>query len=465
MQKDKNMVTVNLPIGEILMGVSIIENTEIESHEIRLDQVKLFFQNTALTLQPLPDTDEVEITQEPIDSPLNTNTNNTPSWCRQFLGKMLQTAWICENAQNYQDQVIFAFEFLTPTLAVVAEGSALNVLRFEKISKAAGSKPIASVNSQKGYSKSLETEEKQKLNLAQAVADFESKLPKYLEIPDNTYAIEGEIYMLQRRPMHPHVVVNDKYQGIRVLDPWRRMNVLQVSFTEGYDSAGIINGWCFRSDGKAVLVLNEETQNACLLSLEAEASSYDLKSPPLKEITDLRYTWENDSFWLTGGRSFAYFNLQWQDDEPVFVERGSIHARIAHRAWCQALGKLQVLSSQVLRVEQDKAQMLYYDFSKHPETIGVLSWRDEIKWSVPAVRYVPVVAFHNSHMFLMYEHEVHAINQQGIVETIYNSPEGFYCCGIDTLPSQETYPAALVLACSSLSEPKHSQILVYRLDD
>lgn len=463
MQKGKNMGTVDFPIGEILIGVSVLENTDFQVDEIRLDQVKLFFQNTAITLRSLPDTDEVEITQEPVDSFIK--SDNTPSWCKQFLGKMLQTAWICENAQNYQDQVILAFEFMTPTLAFLAEGSALNVLRFEKIRKADSSKSVASVNSQKDYRQSIETEVNENQKLVQVESDFEFNVSERIETPDNLFTIEGEIYMVQRRPMHPHVVMNDKYQGIQVLDPWRGTDIFKVSFTGEYDSSGMSNGWCFRADGKAVLVLNEETRNACLLSLEAEGSSYSLKSPPLREITDLRYVWENDSFWLTGGKSFAYFNLQWHDGEPLFVERGGIYARKEHRAWCQALDQIQVLSSQVLRVEPDKAQMIYYDSSKHPETIGVLSWCDKTKWSVPAVRYVPVMAFHKEYMFLMYEHEVHAINQQGMVVAIYNTPEGFYGCGLDTLPSQDTYPAALVLACSSLSEPKHSQILVYRLDD
>ncbi len=302
-------------------------------------------------------------------------------------------------------------------------------------------------------------------NQAIATSDFSSQVPKYIETPDRSFTIEGEIYMLQRRPMHPHIVVNDNYQGIRILDPWLGTDVIQVIFTQGYDTYGAKSGWCFRSDGKAVLVLNEVTRNACLLSLEAEGSSYSLKSPPLRKTTDLRYVWENDSFWLTGGKSFAYFNLQWHDGEPIFVERGGIYARIEHRAWCQALDQIQVLSSQVLRVEPDKAQMIFYDSSKHPETIGVLSWRDKTKWSVPAVRYVPLMAFHKEYMFLMYEHEVHAINQHGVVVAIYNTPEGFFGCGLDTIPPQDTYPAALVLACSSISEPKHSQILVYRLDD
>jgi hypothetical protein len=74
------------------------------------------------------------------------------------------------------------------------------------------------------------------------------------------------------------------------------------------------------------------------------------------------------------------------------------------------------------------------------------------------------MAFHQERIFLMYENEVHAINQQGALEAVYLAPEGFYCCGLDILPANE-HPAALVLACSLLNHPTHSLILLYRLDE
>jgi hypothetical protein len=109
--------------------------------------------------------------------------------------------------------------------------------------------------------------------------------------PDKTLSVEGQITMLQRRPKHSHVVVNDRYQGIRVLNPWRGTEVLRVGFTDGYDSSIVNNGWCFRSDGNAVLVLHEESRTASLLELTTDRPSHDLPSPPLPKILDLRYIW------------------------------------------------------------------------------------------------------------------------------------------------------------------------------
>ncbi len=44
--------------------------------------------------------------------------------------------WVCSNSQGYQDQVIFAFEHLHPSLAFVAEGSTLKVFGFQQVVRA-----------------------------------------------------------------------------------------------------------------------------------------------------------------------------------------------------------------------------------------------------------------------------------------------------------------------------------------
>ena len=302
-------------------------------------------------------------------------------------------------------------------------------------------------------------------NIAQTKTAHDTGIFKYAGGARRRFEFNDMIYLLQRRPAHTDVILNHKSQGIRVLDPWNGTDFCRIDFTKGYDSSGLINGWCLRSDGQAVLVLHQESRTASLLSLTASSASYDLKAPPLPEMSDLRYIWENDSFWLTGGHCFASFNLQWQEGKPTFVERGTIYARIKHRAWRQALDKLKILSSKVLRVEPDKERLIYYDFDEKPEQMGVLNWGDKTQWSIPAYGYVPVMAYHKEHLFLMHDYEVHAINHARQVETIYLVPEGFYCSGVDIIPSHHGHPAALVVACSWLRNPERSQILLYELED
>jgi hypothetical protein len=292
----------------------------------------------------------------------------------------------------------------------------------------------------------------------------EERSPHYIEMSDIAFPLDIEIYRLQRQPGQPHIVVNDGYNGILVLDPWTGTEVFRTPFTMEYNSAGIISDWCFRSDGKAVLVLHDESRTGALLSLEKPGHGHDVTPPPLRQIADIRYIWEDNSFWMTGGNSFAFFQLQWQEGNPIFVETAGIRARKTHTDWCRTLDRLSVLDSYVLRVEPDMRRMIYYDSSQSPKHIGVVSWSNESTWSVPALHYVPVMAFHNGQMFLMYEREVHVLNQQAQIEMIYRAPQGFAFCGIDILPLSESYPDALVLACNSFINPELSQILLYRLD-
>jgi hypothetical protein len=286
----------------------------------------------------------------------------------------------------------------------------------------------------------------------------------YVKAPDLVFPLAKDVYKVQKRPGHCQIVVNNGYQGIKVIDPWSGTEVIEVSFTANYADSRVISEWCFRADGEAILLLNEENRKACWLALDSSGKLYDLDCPPFKIITDLRYIWEDDLFWITSGKSYKFFQLQWQDGLPMFVESSGIKARIAHRAWRQALDRLPVEGCNVLRVEPDKSQMLYHHFSASPGQVGVVSWSDETIWSAPAPLEVPRLAFHKAQMFILYEYEVHAINEQGQIEVVYPVPEGFHYSGLDTIPAQDDQSAALVLVCSSLSTPSLNQVLVYRLD-
>ena len=128
----KSMAEDDFPTGCILTEISVIEDKEFGGDELCLDQVQLIFQETKVILRSLADTDEIEIIHKNTTA---SSPTNTPTWCSQFLGKKLQTVWICENAQGYQDQIVFAFDRLHPSIAFVAEGSVLKVFRYEQVSR------------------------------------------------------------------------------------------------------------------------------------------------------------------------------------------------------------------------------------------------------------------------------------------------------------------------------------------
>lgn len=126
------MVTDEFPIGQTLTAVSIVEEEEFAGNELCLNQVQFFFQDITITLLPLADTDEIEIVQQDM---ANLLAANTPSWCQPFIGRKLMTIWVCNNDQGYQDQVIFAFDSLHPSISFIVEGSVIKIFIYEQIYK------------------------------------------------------------------------------------------------------------------------------------------------------------------------------------------------------------------------------------------------------------------------------------------------------------------------------------------
>ncbi len=128
------MVIDNFPIGQILTGIDVIEDTDFSGNEYYLEKVTLFFENQLIILSPIFDTDEIEILIE--DYHNHGEKINIPFWGESFANKKLMTVWICDNDQGYQDQVIFALGYLKPSLAFISEGSAIKVFKYEQIYRA-----------------------------------------------------------------------------------------------------------------------------------------------------------------------------------------------------------------------------------------------------------------------------------------------------------------------------------------
>jgi hypothetical protein len=120
------MVESDLLIGQTLQGIRTIAETDFTTDTTYYALVELIFQDYAIVLKPILETDEIEITQIP-NSSMETPT---PAWGIKFLQQRLQTFWVSENAQGYQDQVSFALgSKLHPNLMFIAEGSAIKVFQ------------------------------------------------------------------------------------------------------------------------------------------------------------------------------------------------------------------------------------------------------------------------------------------------------------------------------------------------
>ncbi|QYX31510.1 DUF6334 family protein [Sphaerospermopsis torques-reginae] len=135
------MAINEFPIGQTLLGVSTIADQEFGGDELCLDEVKLYFEDpehkiTLVTLSPIVDTDEIEVTIEKTTNlHAADSVGNNQLVCSLPLGTKLMNVWVCENAQGYQDQVILAFDSLHPLITFMAEGSVIKVFLNEKILK------------------------------------------------------------------------------------------------------------------------------------------------------------------------------------------------------------------------------------------------------------------------------------------------------------------------------------------
>jgi Family of unknown function (DUF6334) len=127
------------PIGHTLVSVLVKEDREFGGNDLCLDEVYFIFSEATILLQPITDTDEVQITSVPT---IASTQGMVPVWCEALLGQTLRTIWLCDNSQGYQDQVILAFGQLHPTIAFVAEGSVLKVFVYQQVKKSTGSTPL-----------------------------------------------------------------------------------------------------------------------------------------------------------------------------------------------------------------------------------------------------------------------------------------------------------------------------------
>ncbi|MBD2678054.1 MULTISPECIES: DUF6334 family protein [Nostoc] len=135
------MAINEFPIGQRLIGVSTIRDVEYEGDELCLDEVNLYLEDTehkitVVTLLPIADTDEIKvIIEEAIKENNQVSAKSYNLLPSLALGVKLMSVWVCENVQGYQDQVIFAFETLHPTITFLAEGSVIKVFMHEQVYK------------------------------------------------------------------------------------------------------------------------------------------------------------------------------------------------------------------------------------------------------------------------------------------------------------------------------------------
>jgi hypothetical protein len=283
--------------------------------------------------------------------------------------------------------------------------------------------------------------------------------------PDHTLSTGGEIYRLQRRPEYSQVVVNDRYQGILAFDIWTGRQEVQIPFTPSYGSSGFIDAWCFRADGNAIIVMEEDERTACWLSLIPEVLSYDLEAPRFDRLYNLRYAWREDLCLVGKGLGQPTYNLRAEEPRRVaFVEVSLPEARALSADWYYLLLGISSLDHDIERTITEESRLVWHRTDQTDRRVGVRDWARHLMWSAPIDGEVARLAFFGGLMFVLHEYEAHAIDSSGVVKCTYPAPPGYYFSDLDTIPPHDGYPPALAIAASGLNEEYENCILVYAIE-
>lgn len=288
------------------------------------------------------------------------------------------------------------------------------------------------------------------------IEENDTKRMKHFLFPFN-------IYRAQRRPGHPHIFVNKGTQGISIFDTGTGAIIDDKGFSAHFDPAGVINAWCLKSDGSALAIFNDDSYTACLVSFKSNVAAVDIAPPPFDSFWDLRYTWDDNICWLTGAKQLTIYYADFNNNTPAFIETGIEEKEKANFQWLTTINKLPVHDYNILRVETDKKQLVFHDYSTMPPQIGAINWVDGTSWSVNAPAEIFEVSIQQQSVFSMYEKRVDRINIMGEATPFCTPPEGFHFITMDTLPSSGENNGQLVTVSNSLDGATQSIISVYEL--
>lgn len=282
--------------------------------------------------------------------------------------------------------------------------------------------------------------------------------------------LDADAYRLQRRPRHRELVTNDGGRALLrlALDPAGWREPVRVPLSPGFPPDHSVRAWCFRDDGACAVVFSELGAGSWL-SFEGEPAR-DVAAPaftsgrPEERYDDVRYVWEGGRLIVTGGSISNFWDLRDIDGQLRFEKLVSIYVRRDATAWRTAEGALSALTARVLRTEPDEARILAYDYRAPPGELVALCWRDDARTlRIPAPAYVPELACDGARFYLLYDHEVQAVDAAGHITDVFPAPDGTYLRALETLPAARGEPALLAVIAAPLAGGGPSRLLRFTL--
>lgn len=274
-----------------------------------------------------------------------------------------------------------------------------------------------------------------------------------------SFDLELEIYRVQRRPGHPQLVINDEYRGLGIVDLSTRTLAKAIPFPAAYATTGVIDSWCLRADGDAALLFQDEDAHACWVSLR-DGVSRPVSHPPWTITAGTPYDWRGDAIWIKDPDEYRFAVLR--TGHSAFQEVDGTEALRQNRGWRRAIDRMRRASARCLRVESERAHLLYVAMRDTGTQIGTIGWIEQVELGILVPQPPSALAVHFPHVFALYEYEVQRLDETGAIVQRFAAPEGFRFIGLETIPDDAaTDGFSLVTVSSALDGRKLTRFTVH----
>lgn len=261
---------------------------------------------------------------------------------------------------------------------------------------------------------------------------------------------EEDVYKLQVRSGHPHLLLNSGYTGIRIVSCPAGESLERIDFPEPIESF-TIDTWLVSPDGQTSYLFSRDETFALRVDLQTKAVRKIGLSPQMAPPSGL--CWFTPEF-----RVWDQYRQEWRVEHGRFIPvRDEQHGRkddAATHRFRQALGGLSGLT--VLKMNSNGQG--FYALSEEGDRIGHVSIEGKVLLVTQDGNAIDVAHYGND-LFVCFENEIIQHAQGGSRMALKANPDEFFLA-IQVL-EVEGEPTLCVLA--STQDQTASLLKYYRL--
>lgn len=279
--------------------------------------------------------------------------------------------------------------------------------------------------------------------------------------PNRLVRLPRDVYRIQRRPGTRQLVINDQYRGLLVIDPVTGETLASASFPGNSGQYGVIDYWCFSSNGNSAAVFNRDSSTMSLVSFVDLSASAVAIPPSMEAIEGIRYIW--DDRLIIGDQSLRFYEVRAAGSGSDFISLSSIAARQACPKWRAALDRLPPRSNAV-KVEPREGMLLYGVGSGGSGRVGVLDWHEPRNdFSLPVSATSSRLAVRVGAIFLAAEQEIQEWSSAGALTDLYRPPPGYQFHDVEYVPADQNTDAFLAALCVAVDYSDDGVLALYNL--